>query len=196
RRDAARLLSTAALDCIGVAKRDDPVQGVKQGERAYRVRIFKDAQFGGPGLDDDLGHAPVWRQGFVRGHIPGVGRRGTWDLLGGALGVLLKGRLDPYVPTAPATATEEPPEDAALADVVAEREKQRAKWGDAHDDAHEDGYLSAAASFLALDAAPEPTTPMWLRIALLYSKRDRLVLAGALLLAEIERLDRAAERTA
>lgn len=94
------------VECIGLidfqaqAKTDDASLGVRQGERAYRVRLLKMPQFGGPdGSDPERLRAPrasdVWREGYVRGHQPGP--RGAWDLLGGALAVLLGSRLGGYV---------------------------------------------------------------------------------------------------
>ena len=91
-----RLLSQASIACIGEASQD---QGdVRRGERAYRVRLFKDTSFRGPRDGEDLARLPrskVWREGTVRGHRPG--QRGAWDLVGGALQVLLGRRLRPYV---------------------------------------------------------------------------------------------------
>jgi hypothetical protein len=94
-RTKERVLSVAALDCTGQANADRPDIGVRKGERRYRVRLFKDVEFGGPDGSTDLETAPVWRAGYVRGHIPGP--RGVWDLVGGALKRILKDRLDPYV---------------------------------------------------------------------------------------------------
>ncbi len=116
-REQARLLSTAALDFTGVALRDDLASGVVQGERAYRVRLFKDREFGGPGETDDLQRAKVWMTGSVRGHLPGLGRRGVWDLLGGSLKVILGSRLSPYVAGGvPASLVEEESEASRVAD--------------------------------------------------------------------------------
>lgn len=112
-REQARLLSTAALSCIGQATRDEG--NVRQGERAYNVRLFKDVEFGGPTDSTDLQTAKVWRSDQIRGHMPGP--RGVWDLLGGAMKVVLGNRLNPYVATAPAPAVEVD-EDAEKAAVV------------------------------------------------------------------------------
>lgn len=94
----------------------------------------------------------------------------------------------------------------ALADVVAERARQMSaeSWTADHDDKHSDGALALAASCYArfagramiMPGAPhtpmlwpfdpsswKPTTP----------RRD-LVKAAALILAEIDRIDRAAEK--
>ena len=94
----------------------------------------------------------------------------------------------------------------ALRDVIAEREKQRAKWGDSHDDDHHGGTLSVIAAGLAVygtDASvrdPEERVSAdaadcgmdaWRLIERHPARRDQLVIAAALLLAEIERLDRA-----
>jgi hypothetical protein len=93
-RRREKVLSVGALDCVGIAQKADPDQGVVAGERAYKVRLFKDTAFGGPDGAAGLEHAPVWREGRIRGHIPGS--RGTWDLVGGALRELLGERLRPY----------------------------------------------------------------------------------------------------
>lgn len=97
-RKDQRVLSLAALDCIGQARHDAPEQGVRMGERAYRVRLFKDVAFGGPDGSGDLDRAPIWRGGRIRGHMPGA--RGTFDLVGGALKLLLGPRLAAYVQVA------------------------------------------------------------------------------------------------
>lgn len=100
----------------------------------------------------------------------------------------------------------------AEADVLAEREKQRAKWSDAHDDGHADGELGASAAVLVHPLAPRPScgcreamcehwsivpdpepvnAPDWaytLRWG--HDRRRQLVIGAALALAEIERLDR------
>jgi hypothetical protein len=105
-------------------------------------------------------------------------------------------------------------ENAAVGDVLTEREKQRAKWGDGHDDEHADEALAAAASVLLhpnapsqpcgcreawcphLSIVPDPEPipgPPW-ALPLRWkqrSRRDQIVVGVALGLAEIERLDRA-----
>ena len=88
-------LSIASLACIGVARQDDAALGIRRGERAYHVKLYKDVQFGGPDGTGALQSAPVWREGWVRGHIPGA--RGISDLVGGALKLLLGRRLSAYV---------------------------------------------------------------------------------------------------
>lgn len=86
--------------------------------------------------------------------------------------------------------------ERALADVITEREKQRIQWGDEHDDEHNDGSLAGAASFLAWP--PEQSfgmeAPDWSERIMDKWRNDRrkqLVIAAALLLAELERMDRA-----
>ncbi len=90
----------------------------------------------------------------------------------------------------------------AETDILAERAKQRAKWGDDHDDEHTNpralplaaAYIATAAlpgmPFAALNDAPE-----WVRnLHRDHGDRERLVIAAALLIAEIERIDRAGGR--
>lgn len=77
----------------------------------------------------------------------------------------------------------------AVVDVLAERAKQRAKWGDGHDDAHDRGDLAKAATHMITGDWVFDSWPQELRRR--HSNgRDRLVIAAALILAEIERLDR------
>jgi hypothetical protein len=94
-RARERELSVATLSLLGQAAADRPDLGVVHGGQAYRVRLFKDTQFGGPDGSGELPLSSTWRQGTVRGHLPGP--RGGWDLLGGALRCLLHGRLHAYV---------------------------------------------------------------------------------------------------
>lgn len=96
--------------------------------------------------------------------------------------------------TVTATAT------AAAADVLAERKRQVTAdgWTPGHDDEYEHGELADAAGCYALsselfDCAGEPPRPWpwpdeWWKPT---NRRRDLVKAGALILAEIERLDRA-----
>jgi hypothetical protein len=93
----------------------------------------------------------------------------------------------------------------AAQDVLGERERQRAKWGEAHDDEHADGALGAAGALLAWpdgywfydekDAdkccIPAPGFAYELLKKHEHDRRKQLVIAAAFLLAEIERLDRA-----
>lgn len=92
-------------------------------------------------------------------------------------------------------------------DVLGERARQRRMEGydDEHDDGHADFSLSAAAIAYALDARLRGTTgrgfdanppPEWPWIPLDWkpkSIRQSLVVAAALLIAEIERIDRTGE---
>lgn len=80
-----RYLSGMTLACVGATK---------DGERAYRVEIMKDTNYGGPENVRPRAPHQIWRGGDVRGHFPG--RRGVWDLVGGALKALLHSRLDSY----------------------------------------------------------------------------------------------------
>jgi len=102
-RSREHLLSQATIDLQGVAPTDDPANGIVKSERMYRVQILKDTEFGGPGdgaviHPDAVSESQVWRAEMVRGHRLGHGAsaRGVWDLVGGALKVLLRGRLAPY----------------------------------------------------------------------------------------------------
>ena len=87
----------------------------------------------------------------------------------------------------------------AETDVLAERAKQRAKWGNAHDDDHRGDELADAAAMLAysmrLDELTEVAPPWALALANEHAldRRRELVIAAALLLAEIERIDRGGE---
>lgn len=91
----------------------------------------------------------------------------------------------------------------AAADVLAERRRQveAEGWSPEHDDTHSDGEIAAAAAAYAFNASIYdrylaadpigfwPWDPAWFKPT--DARRD-LVKAGALILAEIERLDRAA----
>ena len=90
----------------------------------------------------------------------------------------------------------------AALDVIAERCRQVSKegWREGHDDSHRSAELSVAAACYALSSAGWVKTAIWeiwpkaFGVAWFKptdSRRD-LVKAGALILAEIERLDRAA----
>jgi hypothetical protein len=90
----------------------------------------------------------------------------------------------------------------AARDVLAERQRQISAegWTPEHDDEHRQGELSAAAGCYALYGWPQPVDECpaewpwepksWKPI----NFRRALVKAGALILAELERLDRAAAR--
>lgn len=82
----------------------------------------------------------------------------------------------------------------AAADVLAERKRQieEERWTPEHDDEHADGELAiAAAHYAAFDTGANVYDDLeiqeWLKPG---SHRENLVKAGALILAEIERLDR------
>ena len=87
----------------------------------------------------------------------------------------------------------------ALLDVISERQRQRAVegWTSEHDDAYQNSELADAAACYAINAhnqgfstpAQWPWAPDWLKQS---GPRRDLVKAGALILAEIERIDRAA----
>lgn len=87
-------------------------------------------------------------------------------------------------------------ESPALRDVAAERQRQITAegWTPEHDDEHENGQLAAAAACYALFANMQVTTPAPWPWSLNWWKqsgqRRDLVKAGALILAEIERIDR------
>ena len=90
----------------------------------------------------------------------------------------------------------------AVLDVAAERRRQieAEGWTPEHDDEHSVGELAKAAACYALVSAgfnPDATINVWPWHRLWWKpsdKRRNLVKAGALILAEIERLDRMAER--
>lgn len=98
----------------------------------------------------------------------------------------------------------------ALDDIAAERQRQVEKegWTLAHDDEHSSGEMAAAAAIYAMDEVSRKTivsaiAPHWRSETILarlwpwswdwWKPRDRrqdLVRAGALIVAEIERIDR------
>lgn len=90
----------------------------------------------------------------------------------------------------------------AAADVIAERLRQLTKegWSPEHDDQHSDGQLAEAAACYALSGAGNlrSTFERWWPWSFAWWKpkgeRRDLVRAGALILAEIERLDRASKK--
>jgi len=98
---------------------------------------------------------------------------------------------------------DDPPDGArsATTDVLAERERQKSieGWTEAHDDTHATGELAAAAACYARLAGLEriQPPPSWPWAQQWWKPKDRrrdLVRAGALIIAEIERLDRALKR--
>lgn len=95
----------------------------------------------------------------------------------------------------------------AARDVLAERERQKAVegWTEAHDDEHNDGSLAVVAACYVLPEQergsrgrpvmwPDSWHFSWWKPSPNHRRRE-LVKAGALILAEIERLDRAALST-
>ena len=82
----------------------------------------------------------------------------------------------------------------AAQDVLAERERQISQegWTPEHDDGHRNGQMADAAACYAstkhIDHLLWPWSREWLKPS---DRRRNLVKAGALILAEIERLDRA-----
>lgn len=86
----------------------------------------------------------------------------------------------------------------AATDVLAERRRQVEVegWDAEHDDEHADNSLSSAAACYAIAefASPRTIDNLWPWEQIWWKPKDRrsnLVRAAALLLAEIERLDRA-----
>lgn len=81
----------------------------------------------------------------------------------------------------------------ALRDVVAERERQQTIGYDhAHDDVHTHGEIAhAAADWLLPGQHPVPGS--WAQGKATKTRRTQLVIGAAMALAEIERLDRAAQ---
>lgn len=104
--------------------------------------------------------------------------------------------LQLYARPVPAQAVPDVPN--AACDVLAERRRQVEKEGyePAHDDEHADGSLAMAAACYADKERPQSMCPgRWPWSADSWKPKDRrtdLVRAAALLLAEIERMDRAA----
>ena len=88
----------------------------------------------------------------------------------------------------------------AAFDVLSERDRQLALYSHEHDDEHIDGEIPHAAACYALMAggtfAVDPLWPKGWGEMKAKPHRRMLVVAAALLLAEIERLDRAAKEPA
>lgn len=88
----------------------------------------------------------------------------------------------------------------AVARIGAERARQLSEWSPAHDDGHADGSLAGAAAMLALEHTDGEF--LWVNydqhwLATFHDKHvltprvRQLVIAGALIAAEIDRLERA-----
>lgn len=86
----------------------------------------------------------------------------------------------------------------AVNDVLAERSRQQQKGYTAeHDDKHADGSIAAAAALIAGGYPRRAAMPGWptklaKQVATSMDRRQQLVIAAAMIVAEIERLDRAA----
>lgn len=96
---------------------------------------------------------------------------------------------------APDTVVEALPD--AARDVLSERERQKAVegWTEAHDDQHGDGQMADAAACYALENGRGFIESFWPWDWKWWKPKDprrNLVRAGALIIAEIERIDRAA----
>lgn len=99
---------------------------------------------------------------------------------------------------------------SAIEDVIAERERQKSDegWTPTHDDAHDKGQMAGAAACYAMLGLKIQNDDLRNRVANMYrdlwpwaeawwkpkDRRRDLVRAAALLVAEIERIDRNASR--
>jgi hypothetical protein len=125
----------ARARCIGLATFSLVGRHLPSDTRGYDVMLLKAPTYGGPNADEvDRIKNPymrdIWRRIGVVGHTPGRGKRGTWDLIGAALQLVLGRRLAQYtsVPiselraltTADSALTEEPvpPTVVALGDLA------------------------------------------------------------------------------
>jgi len=89
---------------------------------------------------------------------------------------------------------------SALNDISKERERQLTKgWDAEHDDGHGDGRLAGVAGLVAIHGSPfeddiQPDLFDWGIVSKWNGDRRRqLVIAGALIVAEIERIDRGSQ---
>lgn len=118
-----------------------------------------------------------------------------------ALDDMIRASLSRGQGTNPEPTPRQPAASKAAQDVLAERQRQISQegWTPEHDDTHVDGELAQAAACYALppevmrwlnlnDITLWPFSPDWWKPS---DERQNLIKAGALILAEIERLDRA-----
>lgn len=86
----------------------------------------------------------------------------------------------------------------AARDVLSERLRQVVQEGYSfeHDDAHSNGEIARAAADYAMPGQNPIPGVGWASNKAKHPRRDQLVKAGALVLAEIERLDRALDTAA
>jgi hypothetical protein len=84
----------------------------------------------------------------------------------------------------------------AASDVLAERERQRQKWGDAHDDQHKNDQIAyGAVSYLLPGQAVMPADWSYnSKVRDREPRREQLVKGAALALAAVEQFDRAAAK--
>ena len=119
--------------------------------------------------------------------------------------------ITPPTPIAPNSA-ELKAESAAIRDVLAERKRQISVkgWTAEHDDTHNDGQMAMAAAYYAAHTVNTNHMPQYVKEAINgmlsfcwpwsrkwwkpSTPRRNLVKAGALIIAEIERIDRATEK--
>jgi hypothetical protein len=112
--------------------------------------------------------------------------------------------MDPEALT-PAQADLQPPTRAER-DVLEERAPQRRRWGDRHDDRDRDEQELARAGAFLVHPGPNRQEPgwaneLWTKLGRQHTsvpskRRARLVVGAALIIAEIDRMDREAERAA
>lgn len=119
-------------------------------------------------------------------------------LLNMGVAVLIDAAADEIIALRARLAAAEKQPTAGAADVIAERERQKQAegWTSEHDDrGHPNGELALAAACYVLHGAEEAAPPAWPWSWTWWKPKNRrrnLVRAAALLIAEIERLDRAA----
>lgn len=92
------------------------------------------------------------------------------------------------------------PREYVIMEIARERERQISAegWTPEHDDEHTDGHMALAAACYALQSTHVGATRLWPWDRAWWKPKDErrnLVKAAALIVAEIERLDRAAARS-